>query len=158
MSRSARTVASFGKAGFGSMSKRMALLIVSVWLALYAGQVLIRAVLDFIGASVVGSAWVLVLWSGALAVAAAWLIGLWRGLAGRRLALTAVVSALSVLAASRLTGPVVVAILPMSNSRIVGEFASALFYLLYALGIAGVSWLIAGALIGFDVHRARVVR
>ena len=57
MSGSARTVASFGKAGFGSMSKRMALLIVSVWLALYAGQVLIRAVLDFIGASVVGSAW-----------------------------------------------------------------------------------------------------
>lgn len=136
----------------------MALLIVSGWLGLYAGQMLIRAALDFIGASVVGGGWVLVLWAAALAVGGAWFVGLWRGLAGRGLALATVVSSVVVLVIWQVTMPAVAAILPVSLIETSGEAATVLSCLLFALLTAGVAWLTAGVLVGFDLRRTGAAR
>ena len=136
------------------MTKRMVLLTAGLWLALYASQALIRTLFDLAHASVIDGGWIIWVSLVLCAAVAAWLVGQWRGVAGNRLVLVSLVACLAAFVVWLATGSALLALPSVEALAGLGEVATIILSLIYALEAAAASWLIAGVSRDWSAHRA----
>ena len=136
------------------MAKRMVLLTAGLWLAIYASQALIRTLFDLAHASVIDGAWVILVSQVLCTVVGAWLVGRWRGVAGRRLVLVSLAACLAAFVVWLATGAALLALPSVDALAGLGDVATIVLSLVYALEAAALSWLIAGWVgVDWDAHR-----
>jgi hypothetical protein len=131
------------------VTRRIVLLVASLWAVLYVLQRLAEALFNFMRLSMTDYAWAIQLSIAVPIAVAAWLIGRWRGLAGRRLALASGVTLLVSVAAWYATAMAVMSLPPARAFSSVGAVAiEAVVYLVLAAEVVAVSWLVAGLSMG----------
>lgn len=134
------------------MAKRLVLVTLGLWVALYASQWLVRVFFNTARLSIVENPWGLWVPMVVLSLVAAWVVAVSRGATGGRAAIAALVSCVGAYALWLATGAAIVALPWIGVIARFSEAATIVFSLIVAAEVVAVSWFVAGVASGWGAR------